>query len=90
MINASKVYKKHNSFVEIRQKKPLADGRARLARLLGDRSSMGLPEGRADIVRQACAEAAAWPAPLRVAVNLSATNPICVTASGDGAFYLGG
>lgn len=52
-----KTYKKHNSFVEIRQKKPLADGGARLAPLLMDKSDMGLPRGRADIVRLACAEA---------------------------------
>lgn len=57
MPNPPKVYTKHNSFVEIRQKKPLADGRARLAPLLEDLSDMGLPEGRADIVRLACAEA---------------------------------
>jgi uncharacterized Fe-S cluster-containing radical SAM superfamily protein len=53
----AKTYKKHNSFVEIRQKKPLADGGARLASLLKDASDMGLPKGRADIVRLACAEA---------------------------------
>ncbi|MEK7857789.1 MAG: radical SAM/SPASM domain-containing protein [Elusimicrobiota bacterium] len=53
----TQTYKKHNSFVEIRQKKPLADGRARLAPLLADRSDMGLAPGRADLVRLACAEA---------------------------------
>lgn len=52
-----KTYKKHNSFVEIRQKKPLADGRARLEALLKETSDMGLPAGRAEIVRLACAEA---------------------------------
>lgn len=53
----TRTYKKHNSFVEIRQKKPLADGCGRLAPLLENRSDMGLPEGHADIVRLACAEA---------------------------------
>ena len=53
----TQTYKKHNSFVEIRQKKPLADGRARLSPLLSDRSDMAFAPGRADLVRLACAEA---------------------------------
>ncbi len=53
----TRTYKKHNSFVEIRQKKPLADGGARLTPILENRSDMDLPKGRADIVRRACAEA---------------------------------
>src|SRR5581483_165780 len=50
------VYRKHNSFVDIRLKKPLADVRSRLERLFNDPSDMGLDKPRAELVRRACSE----------------------------------
>src|SRR5262245_29455880 len=56
MPSEPKVYRKHNSFVDIRLKKPLADVHARLERVMADRTDMGLGKPRAELVRKACAE----------------------------------
>ncbi|MBI3548522.1 MAG: radical SAM protein [Elusimicrobia bacterium] len=56
MTPSASPYKKHNSFVEIRQKKPLSDARARIEKVLADASDMGLGQDAADLVRQACRE----------------------------------
>lgn len=56
MSETSKTYKKHNSFVEIRQKRPLADARPRLEKVLALKGDLGLDPAKAGIVRQACRE----------------------------------
>ncbi len=62
-MSETKVYQKHNSFVEIRQQKPLPDPRPRLKRLLEDGSSWGLAPQAAALVRQACRELLGLEAP---------------------------
>lgn len=56
MPGQAKTYKKHNSFVEIRQKIPLTDVRGRLERLLERKGDLGLGQEAAGLVRQACRE----------------------------------
>lgn len=52
----AKTYKKHNSFVEIRQKKPLPDPRPRLAKLLEQTGDWKLGAAKAQVVRTAASE----------------------------------
>src|SRR5277367_5170054 len=55
MPTPAKTYRKHNSFVAIRQKRPLSDARARLEKLL--------KSGPTGVVKQACEEALGVTAP---------------------------
>ncbi|MBI5630420.1 MAG: radical SAM protein [Elusimicrobia bacterium] len=63
MPETAKAYKKHNSFVEIRQKKPLADAKERLERLYREGGAWGLDPARARVARQACRELLGLAAP---------------------------
>ena len=55
-LSRAKPYRKHNSFAEIRQKKPLPDPRPRLEKLLADPSDLGLARDVAETARLACRE----------------------------------
>lgn len=56
MPEAPKTYRKHNSFLGLRQKEPLADARPRLEKVLANPSDMGLGRERAGLVRLAVRE----------------------------------
>lgn len=58
-----KTYKKHDSFVGLRQKRPLADGRARVEKVLNDPSDYGLGAARATLVKTAARELLGLQAP---------------------------
>lgn len=53
---AAKTYKKHNSFVDIRQKKPLPDPRPRLESLLAQPGDWRLGQAKAQVVRAGASE----------------------------------
>jgi radical SAM protein with 4Fe4S-binding SPASM domain len=50
------LYRKHNSFVDIRHHERLADVRPRIERLMASVESAGMAPGRAEVVLQACRE----------------------------------
>jgi len=58
-----KTYRKHDSFVGLRQKRALADPRARVEKVLEDPSDYGLGAGRAALVKEAARELLGLQAP---------------------------
>ncbi|MFI5346416.1 MAG: radical SAM/SPASM domain-containing protein [Elusimicrobiota bacterium] len=63
MSEPTKTYKKHNSFLGLRQKKPLADCQARVEKVLKDPSDYGLGVERGALVKSAARELLGLQAP---------------------------